>query len=108
MENDADAAKCEHAKIVYSCDESSVQECEHGKHIFEVEIQYTTPVILRSLGRERATFSLPSSFFVTGFAHVQEGGGGMERERNNVMKSEKTVDSGNRGLSRSWSTVSAV
>jgi len=32
----------------------------------------------------------------------------MERERNNVMKSEKTVDSGNRGFSRSWSTVSAV
>ena len=34
MENDADAAKCKHAKVVYSCDECCVQECEHGKHIY--------------------------------------------------------------------------
>ena len=34
MEIDADAAKCKHAKVVYSCDECCVQECEHGKHIY--------------------------------------------------------------------------
>lgn len=34
MENNAKESQCKHKQIAYACEECSVQECEHGKHIY--------------------------------------------------------------------------